>query len=148
MYVSCMNRMLVELQTFYHLSQKAKIKKWSMVQHWVRLKIGEWFYTFSSICSISIDSESKTCSLRSGVVSADVLGIADVPILLYATSFISISFSSLRACFRRTVKKWNAFSIIHLQNKQQNQHFFIDSLPSHSDAPILIIFRSTISFSR
>lgn len=63
--------------------------------------------TLSSICSISMDSESKTCSLSNGAVSADVLGIVDVPILLYATSFISISFSNLRACFRKTTNQIN-----------------------------------------
>lgn len=54
-----------------------------------------------------MDSESNTCSFKSGAVSADVLGIVDVPILLYATSFISISFSNLRACFRKTLRHRN-----------------------------------------
>lgn len=61
-------------------------------------------FTFSNICSISMESESNTCSFNSGAVSADVLGIVDVPILLYATSFISMSFSNLRACFLRTAE--------------------------------------------
>lgn len=93
--------------------------------------------TFSSICSISIDNESNTCSFRSGAVSADVLGIVDVPILLYATNFISMSFSNFRACLRRT-KKSKAKFMTHCLNKQKL--YSIEYLPSHSDAPILIKF--------
>lgn len=61
--------------------------------------------TLPNICSISIDSESKTCSLSNGDVSADVLDTDELPILLYATNFKSISFSNFRACFRRTEHK-------------------------------------------
>lgn len=58
--------------------------------------------TLSNICSISKDNESKTCSLSNGEVSADELATGELPILLYATSFKSISFSSFLACFRST----------------------------------------------
>lgn len=61
--------------------------------------------TFPNICSISIDNESKTCSLSNGDVSTDVLDTDELPILLYATNFKSISFSNFRACFRRTKHK-------------------------------------------
>lgn len=38
--------------------------------------------TLSSICSISKDSESKTCSFSNGEESADELATGELPILL------------------------------------------------------------------
>lgn len=69
--------------------------------------------TLSSICSISIDNESKTCSPSSGAVSTDVVGTGELPTLLYATSLMSISFSNLRACLRKTKNKTKTQSISH-----------------------------------
>lgn len=80
--------------------------------------------TLSSICSISMESESKTCSLSNGAVSADVLGIVDVPILLYATNFISISFSNFRACFRST-KKINEKYTFQWVIKPNSMHYLL-----------------------
>lgn len=146
--VSCMNLRLMEFQTFYHLSLiAAKCNRtrssqvinirflFSFKEHKIGKKIGAT--TFSSICSISMDSESNTCSFSSGAVSADVLGIVDVPILLYATSFISISFSNLRACFRKTSqhpKKKKKPELIYVSLYAINQF-----LPSQSDVPIVMI---------
>lgn len=168
MCVSCTNLRLMEFQTFYHLSPiAAQIRS---IERVIKICYLKFLHlkstsnkinkrrrrkkpararatTFSSICSISMDSESNTCSFKSGAVSADVLGIVDVPILLYATSFMSISFSNLRACFRRTLSSQH-------QQKEEEKHpnqfeisFFFEQktiefnqfLPSQSDVPIVIV---------
>lgn len=80
--VSYRNQKWAEYPTFCHWYQKAKREsgRIRIKSPWIHICVER--NTLSSICSISMDSESKTCSLRSGAVSADVLGIVDVPILL------------------------------------------------------------------